>query len=178
MNIRDALARLDPATDDHWTTDGLPRLDVLRTFLGADASRADVTKAAPEFSRANLALPEAPAAQEAVQESLEEVPLEELQEALSAAVAAREKAALDIVRIQDAIGAAAQKAEAEGTVENPIQAYLAAQNAIAQRRADAREILRENGVNLGELQRSLQSPLDSAMARNKSRGRPDLTPKA
>lgn len=45
--ILEALKGLDPKNDDHWTADGLPRLDVVK------AGRSAITKAAPNFSRAN-----------------------------------------------------------------------------------------------------------------------------
>jgi len=46
--ILEALKALDPKNDDHWTADGLPRLDVVKA-----GTRAVVTKAAPNFSRSN-----------------------------------------------------------------------------------------------------------------------------
>lgn len=50
--IIDALALLDPARDEHWTTDGLPRVDVLSELLGGEkVTRQLVTEAAPEFTR-------------------------------------------------------------------------------------------------------------------------------
>ncbi len=49
--IHAALQALDPKNDDHWTADGLPRLDVVKA-----GTRAAVTAAAPNFSRANPVL--------------------------------------------------------------------------------------------------------------------------
>lgn len=43
-----ALKALDPANDDHWTSDGLPRLGALPAGL----SRKEVTDALPGFNRA------------------------------------------------------------------------------------------------------------------------------
>lgn len=51
VQIIGALAKLDKNNDDHWTADGLPRLDVLKDFGATDASRVDVTNAAKGFSR-------------------------------------------------------------------------------------------------------------------------------
>lgn len=53
-----ALGQLDPKNDDHWTSDGLPRLDALKV---SGVKRGDVTDAAPNFTRDNPNL-EAPAA--------------------------------------------------------------------------------------------------------------------
>lgn len=49
--IAETLAKLDPASDDHWTADGFPRLEAL-TALGAEGvSRKAVNDAAPGFTR-------------------------------------------------------------------------------------------------------------------------------
>ena len=62
MNIKDALATLDPADDGHWTNDGMPRMDVLQKLTKSpDLSRTEVTNAAPDFSRASVLEAEAPA---------------------------------------------------------------------------------------------------------------------
>ena len=46
-----ALAQLDPYNDNHWTTDGMPRMDAVEAFLGVDIVRAQVTEAAPTLTR-------------------------------------------------------------------------------------------------------------------------------
>lgn len=51
MNINQALAALDPHDDDHWTADGLPRVDVVAGMVGAEVKRQDITNADPQFSR-------------------------------------------------------------------------------------------------------------------------------
>lgn len=48
--IHTALAALDPANDDHWTADGLPKIEALKL---EGVKRADVTTAAPHFRRDN-----------------------------------------------------------------------------------------------------------------------------
>jgi len=55
--ILTALKALDPKNDDHWTSDGLPRLDAIKV---SGVKRGDVTDAAPNFTRENPTL-EAPA---------------------------------------------------------------------------------------------------------------------
>lgn len=48
----DALLKLDVKNDNHWTSDGQPRLETLRMLAGnASLSRADVEAADPEFTR-------------------------------------------------------------------------------------------------------------------------------
>lgn len=49
--IREALAALDPANHSDWTDDGMPALDAVSTLLGENVKRADVTAAAPGFTR-------------------------------------------------------------------------------------------------------------------------------
>lgn len=52
MNIKQALSRLDVANDDHWTADGMPRVDVVACLTGNDTvKRADITQAAPQLTR-------------------------------------------------------------------------------------------------------------------------------
>lgn len=52
--IRAALAKLDATNDDHWTENGNPRLDALG--FSSTPKRADVTAAAPLFTRSNPVL--------------------------------------------------------------------------------------------------------------------------
>lgn len=63
QKINEALAKLDPSNDAHWTTDGLPRLDVLKAFADdASITRDAVTLAKPAFTRATASAPAATAA--------------------------------------------------------------------------------------------------------------------
>lgn len=47
-----AVLRLDPAADDHWTSGGLPKVDVVASFLGKATTRAEVEAAVPDYTRA------------------------------------------------------------------------------------------------------------------------------
>jgi len=49
--IREALAKLDTANEGHWTSEGMPRLDVMKDLVGQAVSRADITSAAKSFTR-------------------------------------------------------------------------------------------------------------------------------
>lgn len=52
MEISEALELLEPLNDEHWTTDGLPRVDIVADLIGDDKlKRADIMKAAPDFVR-------------------------------------------------------------------------------------------------------------------------------
>ena len=60
QQIAEALAKLDPDDDQHWTTDGAPRIDAVGEILGAKVTRDQVVAAAPRFSRTNPDLTPAP----------------------------------------------------------------------------------------------------------------------
>jgi len=52
------LSKLDVKNDDHWTSNGSPRMDVVQQLVGNDTlTRKMVTDAAPQFSRENPDLP-------------------------------------------------------------------------------------------------------------------------
>ena len=56
MDIIEALKKLDPADDNHWTAEGLSRLDTVRMIAEDPAITRDaIEAAAPAFTRANAA---------------------------------------------------------------------------------------------------------------------------
>lgn len=68
--IRAALTQLDPAQDNHWTDDGLPRESVVRKAANDQTlTRTEIQEAYPGFQRANMtpqpkAAPDAPQAED------------------------------------------------------------------------------------------------------------------
>lgn len=56
QSILDALANVDPTNDEHWTADGVVRVDVVSELVGEDVTRADITAVAPKFNRKNTEL--------------------------------------------------------------------------------------------------------------------------
>lgn len=51
-NIIDVLSKLDPTNDNHWTQDGMPRLDTIKILSGDPSlTREQVIAAAPDFNR-------------------------------------------------------------------------------------------------------------------------------
>jgi hypothetical protein len=53
-DIIKALTQLDSGNDEHWTDDGLPRVDVVQRLLkDPDVRRKDINEAQPGFSRAD-----------------------------------------------------------------------------------------------------------------------------
>lgn len=51
MDLRTALAYLDPDREDDWTADGLPRIDALAERMGSKPARAEIMAIAPELTR-------------------------------------------------------------------------------------------------------------------------------
>lgn len=57
-----ALQQLDPKNDNHWTSDGLPRLETVRLMAGdSQLTREAVSAAIPGFTRAKAVPAQAPA---------------------------------------------------------------------------------------------------------------------
>lgn len=54
--LLDVLKGLDVDNVNHWTSDGQPRLDVIKELVGEDISRADIKEIAPKFCRKNTSL--------------------------------------------------------------------------------------------------------------------------
>lgn len=50
-SINQALLSLDPSNDDHWTSDGSPKMEAVAQFLDQEVTRKDIIQAAPEFNR-------------------------------------------------------------------------------------------------------------------------------
>lgn len=51
MKIAEALLELDPDNDGHWTSDGLPLLDVVSDFVGRKVKRQEITNEGHAFNR-------------------------------------------------------------------------------------------------------------------------------
>lgn len=51
MPLGEALLRLDPNNDEHWTADGAPVLDVVADLVGRGVSRGEIAQAAPGLNR-------------------------------------------------------------------------------------------------------------------------------
>lgn len=247
QKIVDALKKLDVKNDNHWTADGLPRLDTVK-MLASDQTitRDHVAAAAPGFSRATAetwtpstegeakstdqqagssdqqaaqqesqggstgstenAAPAAaqppaetpsstePAVNAADQsgQQTEQSPVAQPAPASSDEVEALEKALAAQSEKVEELRQVRAKLEAEFVTErqkeddlrakleavrpvkddtpNAIQEYLASQRRQLEERAAKKQLLKESGLDLKELQRGLRSPLDAAMARKTQRG--------
>lgn len=51
--IQEALAQLDTLNDEQWTSEGMPKVDVISTLVGETVTRQQIIDAAPKFSRQN-----------------------------------------------------------------------------------------------------------------------------
>lgn len=51
MSILEALQKLDPKNDDHWTNGGQPFVSVVEKLVGHPVTRADILAEAPTFLR-------------------------------------------------------------------------------------------------------------------------------
>lgn len=50
--IKEAISSLDHDNDDHWTSTGLPKLDVVQDLAGETVTRQQAEAAAPNYNRA------------------------------------------------------------------------------------------------------------------------------
>lgn len=80
-NIVRALRKLDVSNDDHWTGEGLPRLDVVAELTKQkNVTRSEVNAAAPYFTRENPLFKLEDATGELTKAADEEVQPEEIDE--------------------------------------------------------------------------------------------------
>lgn len=180
--VAEALRKLDVNNDNHWTADGLPRIDTVRMIAGNQAlTREMITAEMPEFSRqtaslgASVAVPVAPVVLavpvESVEKSTEPVaevtpPVKEdvrdfeaeilaAQQELHEALVARNEAQRLVEEKQNAMDEviSAQHAYAIQTpVEVAVQCYLASQKELLTERGRRSQVLREKGVTLADIQ--------------------------
>lgn len=194
MDLIEALNSLDPANEEHWTSDGSPSLQALQTAMGSDKApkRADVTAAAPLFKRDNRVLPEmatgAPAVQptvdgdaaagqdeppaeaEALVETEEERALREAQ-AILAEAQEREAAARRVVaeaqaKVDAALEQLPEKTQHDNQLE--IMRFLESQAAQREARVARHMAVREMGLSAADMRG--KAPIDAALARNTQRG--------
>lgn len=194
MNIKDALSKLDATNDEHWTADGLPRLDVVGGLAGGQVKRQDVTNARPGFTRESAA--ESNDTQPTVETAVEpvgEAPLSEL-ELLEKKAEELAKELVHAQRETERWRSEAAKLSNEAFVVDTqisrlrarqpnhdtknVRDYIKAQNETRAAKAEAvRKFFEENGTTPAALAgaTNAKSPLDAAMnARKSKRGRPSF----
>lgn len=199
MEIHDALSRLDPSDDSHWTEAGAPRVEAVGELLGRSVTRAEIQEAAPDFRRPSDdqdseapassdpreangelqfgAIPVATAADPYTVEGGPEDPeerlawLEDRMTEIGAVVNRGKKALEDLNReYQKAQKLAPEKTDDEKFREDRAH-YIARQNELREQRATRLRQLRESGVDLQEIAKiAAPSQLDAAMSRKTGRG--------
>lgn len=187
--LKEALASLDVNNDNHWTSDGLPRVDTVK-FLSGDQSldRLTISSAFPLFTRYNTVFE----ATETVLPPVDAVvtitssePDPDLETVISETdvttsdvdeeTALRERLAKlrgwkgeldnEIAEISGKLDAIIEKQEAE-PAQNAISGYLRQAKRDLQMRANARSAIAESGVDLAELAAVAgPSPIDQALSR-------------
>ena len=169
--ILEALGKLDRTNENHWTADGLPRIETVRMLAGDQTiTREQITAEAPDFSRsaAVVPTPETPAVEqqdevvdysEAIEKAQVEVArLTEIKNEVAAALGKATKDLDDLIDLQNAEGPVE-------TTDTAIQGYLASQRAVLEERARRNKVLADSGVTLADIQGLLpqSSPLDQAL---------------
>lgn len=188
--VVEALGKLDPSNDNHWTSDGLPRIDTVRMFAGNQAlTREAITAAIPNFSRliaaaamgkppvAQATAPVAEAAPVVAAPVVSEKPkssssLEEAQAKLQAALTARNEANANVQEAQDAVDAIINEQYAHGAQDETavaIRGYLDGQRALLDERTRRAKVLHESGVTLNDIQALIpqKAPIDIALSRKR-----------
>jgi len=178
--ILEALSKLDTNNDNHWTADGLPRIETVRMLSGDQTiTREQITAEAPDFSRSAAVVPGA-------EQPTQETPAVEQQDKVVDYSEAIEKAQAEVARlteIKNEVEAALGKAtkdlddlidlqNAEGPVETTdtaIQGYLASQRAVFEERARRNKVLAESGVTICDIQQLIPQicPMDQALAKKR-----------
>jgi len=190
MTIKEALAQLDPMVDEHWTADGLPRMDVVEGLVGTkEITRQDVTEADPEFCREE-ALNRAAEAEEndddasaQVQERQEEgqgevvtkLDLDQQIQDMDAEITSLQKARDDVARERDRLQQAEYGGHTAADDTKARLAYIRKQHELRLERAGRRaEIFKQ--LQPGDISKGSQ--LDAAMSRKTARGtqRPNRPP--
>lgn len=192
--IKEGLARLDPKNDNHWTEEGLPRLEAMRLFTGqASLTREQVTDADPAFNR-KTATTDAPAAALAVIASASEPVIAQATEAVAPVVKQDLKATLEqqhdeATKHCDAMLAVKQEADhnysrarealdnisvqldrlkepEHKAVMNAIQQYQAVANEVRRKRGEAWTEFRKTGLRLTDILPQ-RAPIDAARQRKR-----------
>jgi hypothetical protein len=167
MTITEALHKLDPANDSHWTTDGLPVLDVVSKLVGKTVTRDELD---PEYCRDVAIEPEVDDTTQSQKVSLKS-------EELARTIATLEKkrnAISNELRQAQLQYSACLEIEARMSPQNDTKArraYLEQANA---RRAERAGIVAQgmailHGVDPSKLE--VRAPIDQAMQRKTGFGK-------
>lgn len=177
--ILEALAKLDPTNDNHWTNDGLPRIETIR-MLAADQTitREAITAEAPNFSRQTAKLETTVATEQKTEETTEVVEkdypamIAEGRQYLQDAITARDEAQARVDHIQNKLDELISEQQAFAPTESnadAIQSYLNSQKGVLNERARRAKVLKDSGVTLEDIKALIPqaAPIDQALAKKR-----------
>ena len=187
--ILDALSKLDVANDNHWTAEGMPRIETVCMLAGDQSiTREKITAEAPQFCRANATISEAYQPAQVAQAAPTEAGQAQADAPVSdidRAIAEKEAQVADLKQrieeaqavlagyVQELDGLIDSKVEQQGAqcTMTAVQAYLAGQRKELEDRARRNQILKEQGVTIQDIKSLLPqtSPLDQAIASKKKK---------
>lgn len=197
QKLIEALKKLDPSNDNHWTATGEARLDTVKLFCSDQGvTRESILQVAPSFSRANaqgytgwkdytppaqnFAPNEGQLSTSQNSENKEsEVNLEEELgfnnlEALEAQLAQLHKDKADLEHAINALNKLADPLRRKQDLETAkqsnaqvIQDYLNSQKAVLENRGKIITAVKDSGLSLKELSKALKSPIDAALQRKR-----------
>lgn len=198
--ILQALAQLDTTNEDHWTSDGLPRMDAVMQLAGTTSlTRDQVTLAAPRFTRSSPELPNAQPAQPVPEPAPEVEPvsvapespasvetpaLAEEPDALSLLLAERQKATEELEKANQAVWSAQRVAKQAQENLDRVILKIDKERPVSDNQLAIQEYLKRQNeirlqrhaahvaaVNSGlDLARLGRAPIDAAMSRRNGRG--------
>jgi chromosome segregation ATPase len=180
MEIVEALKQLAPENDEQWTSDGLPKVDVVAELTGEDVKRAQITDAWPEFNRSLANADEAPDDGGAEQEPAMEDPGKTRYDLMLEKRAELNEDLHKVAKELDVLNA--RRRDLENAIhylcgqldrEKPrdagqanITQYLARQKELGRERAELRKQLQTSGV-AELLKGASKAPIDAAMNQRK-----------
>lgn len=176
--ITEALEKLDPSNDNHWTNDGLPRIETIRMLAGDQSiTREAITAEAPNFSRQTAKL-EPVVTEQKTEETSEVVEkdypamIAEGRQYLQDAITARDEAQARVNHIQNKLDELISEQQAFAPTESnadAIQSYLNSQKGVLNERARRAKVLKDSGVTLEDIKALIPqaAPIDQALAKKR-----------
>lgn len=190
LSLEQALKSLDPQNAEHWTAEGLPRVETVQLLTGdADHTRAAITSFAPMFTQGNpfLGEPEEEIKDpdeiegltsivtaeiqpiEVEVEITDEAKLDGYSNALSALYEQRDelnKVIREIENERDKLVVIMDSKITGSVAAATVQGYLASQRAILEKRGATQKAIASSGVDLGELAKAIApAPIDASRKR-------------
>ncbi len=195
VSLEQALKQLDPTNDNHWTIEGLPRIETVRFLTATSVTREQIEAASPGFTRNGVKQPvvnepvttETPTVIEPVVDPVVEPTTEKLTIEIKDVLTLEDRLAIAqntydqyhahmkevqskmdevLTEIRDLNEFIAIEAGTE-TSQDAIAKYLLSQQKQLDIRAEKMKMIAESGINLKQLAQDLKSPLDASLSRKK-----------